>query len=181
MIKKPRPQNAVQMLKADHRLVEDLFEKFESARTSNSRLRILDQIITELSIHATVEEKLVYPLLEQEGQDAEEAYEEHHVVKLMLAELADADAQAPHLKAKVKVLSELVQHHVEEEETMLLPKLKKEYEVDLNDLGMKIEQMKQELKGNMKGIDHSSKKQPGRKTGTMSGGRSSGMRTKKAG
>lgn len=157
MIKRVRQKNAVDMLKADHKLVKGLFKDFESARTSKSRMKLLDEIMTELTVHATIEEKLVYPLLKDEGQDTEEAYEEHHVVKLLIAELSAIDSQDSHLKAKVKVLSELVEHHIEEEETELLPKLKKEYDVNLMDLGRKIEQMKTEIKPQAKQMIEGSK------------------------
>lgn len=115
----------VTMLKEDHRKVEGLFAEFESARTSRQRKSLIDKIVTELTIHATLEEQIVYPPIMREEEDgAKEAYEEHHVVKGLLRELSKMDGSEENVKAKVKVLSELIQHHVKEEEGELLPKLK---------------------------------------------------------
>jgi hemerythrin superfamily protein len=138
-------QDAIGILKQDHRKVEALFSQFEKA-TSNKQ-SILNQIIKELSIHATVEENLVYPLLEdidKVADDAAEAYEEHHVVKMMLAELADLPAEKEVVAAKVRVLCEMIKHHVKEEERDLLPQLKKNG-VDLDRLADDILRRKQQL------------------------------------
>lgn len=138
-------KDAVDLLKDDHRKVEMLFSQFERARSNKQH--ILDQIIKELSIHATIEEDMVYPLLadsRKSGERTGEAYEEHHVVKMMLAELADIPADREGVKAKVKVLKEMVQHHVKEEETMLLPQLKRSG-TDLDRLAQDILRRKQQL------------------------------------
>jgi hemerythrin superfamily protein len=136
-------KDAIDLLKADHRKVESLFSQFERARSNKQN--ILDQIIKELSIHATVEENLVYPLIDDEDHDmAMEANEEHHVVKMMLAELADIPADKDIVKAKVRVLKEIVNHHVKEEERDILPKLKKSG-ADLDRLAEDILRRKQQL------------------------------------
>jgi hemerythrin superfamily protein len=138
-------QDAIGLLKQDHRKVEALFSEFEKA--SSNKQSILNQIIKELSIHATVEENLVYPLCEdidKIAEDTAEAYEEHHVVKMMLAELADIPAEKEVVAAKVRVLCELVKHHVKEEERDLLPQLKKNG-VDLDRLAEDILRRKQQL------------------------------------
>lgn len=140
--------NAIDLLKQDHRKVHALFMQFEKARSNKQN--ILDQIIKELSVHATVEEQLVYPLLAHDKKEDEtaEAYEEHHVVKMMLAELADMKASDKKVKAKVCVLKEMVQHHVKEEEHGLLPELKKQG-VDLEQLGQDILRRKQQIMSGM--------------------------------
>lgn len=133
--------NAIDLLKEDHKKVEGLFKQFEESSGKRQRGKLLEQILSELNAHATAEEKLVYPLLAQEGDKTREAYEEHHVVKLLLVELAEYDGSEENVSAKVKVLSELVKHHVKEEEGELLPKLK-ESGVDLHELGRKIQSEK---------------------------------------
>lgn len=112
-----KPGNAIWLLKQDHRKVEELFKDFESSRTSNQRYQLIQQIIKELDVHTRVEEKVIYPILAKEDKEANgEANEEHHVVKLILAELAGSNGSESNLKSKVKVLSEIVKHHVKEEE-----------------------------------------------------------------
>lgn len=145
MFESSGPKDAIDLLKEDHRKVEMLFAQFEKARSNKQQL--LDQIIKELSIHATVEENIVYPLLEDSRKVAEktaEAYEEHHIVKMAIAELADIPAEKEIVKAKVKVLREMVRHHVKEEEMNMLPQLKKSG-VDLERLAMDILRRKQQL------------------------------------
>jgi hemerythrin superfamily protein len=154
-------KDAVALLKEDHRKVEGLFAEFESARTKVKKGKLINEIVKELSVHATLEEKLVYPVLmgcEEEG--TEEAYEEHHVVKLILAELADYDGSEENAKAKVKVLSELIKHHVEEEENELLPMLEESGE-DLQVLGQKMIKQKERLLSGVKTIGDKSKRQVG--------------------
>ncbi len=112
-----KPGNAIWLLKQDHRKVEELFKDFESSRTTNQRYQLIQQIIKELDVHMRAEEKLLYPILAKEDEEKNgEANEEHHVVKLILAELAEANGSESNLKSKVKVLSEIVKHHVKEEE-----------------------------------------------------------------
>jgi hemerythrin superfamily protein len=142
-------RDAVSLLKADHRKVDALFKEFEGARSANQKQQLINQIIKELTIHATVEEDLVYPILEDADQEktaegAQEAVEEHHLLKMALAELADTPATAKNIRAKVCVLKELVKHHVKEEESELLPSLKKNG-VDIDRLGEQILKRKQQL------------------------------------
>lgn len=141
----------ISMLKADHRKVEDLFAEFESARTSRQRKSLMDKIITELTIHATLEEQIVYPpIMVQEEDGAKEAYEEHHVVKAILRELSRMDGSEENCKAKVKVLQELVEHHVKEEENELLPKLK-ESDEDLDMMAETVKKKKMRMLNTSKG------------------------------
>jgi len=109
------------MLKRQHREVESLFKKIEKTGEGTERRRLLDQIAEKLEMHTRLEEEIFYPALrEVESRKAEEmvneAYEEHHVVKLVLKELPQVDVEDERFDAKMTVLSELVQHHVEEEE-----------------------------------------------------------------
>lgn len=116
--------DAFSLLKADHRKVEQLFERLESGR-GQAKMRVFEQIKTELDLHAHIEEKFFYPALEKprETHDlALEAYEEHDVVKKLLRELSRAKSADDEWEAQAKVLQENVEHHVEEEENELFPK-----------------------------------------------------------
>ena len=105
-------QDAVALIKSDHRKVEQLFREFEEAgdRAYKTKQELVGQIVEELEVHATIEEEIYYP-----------AVEEHHVVKVLLGELAGMSSEDDAFDAKVKVLMENVRHHVEEEEEELLP------------------------------------------------------------
>lgn len=137
------PEDAVSLLKEDHRKVEELFKKFEETESKIERRSLLDEIITELTVHASLEEKFIYPLLftEEMEDKTKEAFEEHHVVKLLLTELDSFSGGEDNIKAKVKVLSEMVKHHIKEEELDLLPKLK-DQGVDTDELGATLKKEK---------------------------------------
>ena len=121
-------QDAVALIKADHREVEQLFREFEEAgdRAYKTKQQLVSQIIQELEVHATIEEEIYYPAVEakakKDGKElVAEAVEEHHVVKVLLGELATMSAEDDAFDAKVTVLMENVRHHVEEEEEEMLP------------------------------------------------------------
>jgi hemerythrin superfamily protein len=116
-------QDAVALIKADHRKVEQLFREFEEAgdRAFKTTQRVVEEIIKELEVHATIEAKA-----RKDGKElVAEAVEEHHVVKVLLGELATMSAEDDAFDAKVTVLMENVRHHVEEEEEELLPQSEK--------------------------------------------------------
>ena len=111
------------MLKTDHRHVQDLFTRFEDADKRN-RASIADETLTALEVHAALEEELVYPAIAEVIDDEEtinEAKEEHHVAKLLIKELRKMDAEEEGFATKFKVLGELVGHHIEEEEGEVFP------------------------------------------------------------
>ena len=140
-----KPGNAIWLLKQDHRKVEELFKDFESSRTSNQRYQLIQQIIKELDVHTRVEEKVIYPILAKEDKEANgEANEEHHVVKLILAELAGSNGSESNLKSKVKVLCEIVKHHVKEEEGGIFQTIERSG-ADMDELGQKIVNEKNRL------------------------------------
>ena len=140
------------VLKTDHRKVDALFEQIESAseRAGKTKRKLFQQIKQELTVHAEAEEKLVYPRLE-EGRESRhialESYEEHRLVKQLLAEidaLSGDSEDAGGWDAKVKVLIDMVRHHVKEEEGEMFPKLKAALERDeLRQLGEEVEAFKQ--------------------------------------
>ena len=113
-----------ELLKADHRKVEQLFTELESAG-GKGKLEVFVQIKTELELHTHIEEKVFYPALEEPEETHDltlEAYEEHDVVKKLLQQLSKARTANDEWEAQAKVLRENVEHHVEEEENELFPK-----------------------------------------------------------
>ncbi|HET7754603.1 MAG TPA: hemerythrin domain-containing protein [Anaeromyxobacteraceae bacterium] len=133
--------DAITLIKKDHRTVDQLFKKFEKSNGGDKK-KLAKQIITELSIHAAVEEELVYPLMKDEElvdeDEIMEAHEEHHIVKLSLMELQQMGPRDEGFDAKVNVLGELVRHHVKEEESAMLPKLRKIGKERLSELAERI-------------------------------------------
>jgi hemerythrin-like domain-containing protein len=116
--------NPFQLLKNDHKIVSGLFDQIESA-SGNSKKQLFTRLKSELDVHAHIEEKIFYPALENKKESREitlEAYEEHKVVKDLLSELANAPSADDEWDAKLKVLRENVDHHVEEEEGELFDK-----------------------------------------------------------
>jgi hypothetical protein len=112
-----------EMLKTDHRHVQDLFTRFEDA-DKRGRSSIAEETLTALEVHAAIEEQLVYPAIAEVIEDEEtvnEAKEEHHVAKLLIKELHKMDAGDEAFATKFKVLGELVGHHIEEEEGEIFP------------------------------------------------------------
>src|SRR5436190_7133915 len=105
---------AVSILKEDHQKVKELFDQFENARTRSAKLKLVRQALIELKIHAAIEEELFYPSVRRPvGKDImNEADEEHHVAKLLIAELDSMDGSETHFDAKFVVLAENVRHHI---------------------------------------------------------------------
>jgi Hemerythrin HHE cation binding domain len=110
--------DAIALLKADHRKVEGLFEKFESAKGSELKAALAKEICTELMVHCTIEEEIFYPACKEavEKDQMNEAYVEHDGAKVMIAELLASTPDQQFYDAKMKVLSEEIKHHVKEEE-----------------------------------------------------------------
>ena len=119
--------DAITILRNDHKAVELLFRRFEKVGNAAhvEKRRIVDQIIEALSIHASIEEQVFYPVARATVPKTEdialESLEEHHIVKWLLAELADLDPTNERFNAKVTVLIESVRHHVKEEENDFFP------------------------------------------------------------
>ena len=113
------PTDAIALLKADHRKVENLFEKFQNAREDDRKRVLVREICTELTIHAMIEEEIFYPACKSKIKDEElldESYVEHDGAKVLIAELLDGSPSDEFYDAKVTVLSEMIKHHVKEEE-----------------------------------------------------------------
>ena len=110
--------DAIALLKADHRKVEDLFEQFEKASSSSRKSALAQEICTELKIHTMIEEEIFYPAFRGKIEDdtLDEAYVEHDGAKVLVNDIAAGSPDAEYYDAKVKVLSEEIKHHVNEEE-----------------------------------------------------------------
>lgn len=111
-------QDAIALLKADHRKVEELFGQYESARGTQRKQALVRKICTELEVHTTIEEEIFYPACRGAIEDdlLDEGYVEHDGAKVLIAELLGSAPDESFYDAKVKVLSEMIEHHVEEEE-----------------------------------------------------------------
>jgi hypothetical protein len=138
--------HAIAILKKDHDTVKDLFDEFEKAETPARKTKIIDQALTDLKIHAILEEEIFYPTVRAHvGKDImNEADEEHHVAKVLIAELDTLGTENDHRDAKFTVLAESVRHHIREEENEMLPKAK-ELEIDFEALGQRMLARKKEL------------------------------------
>lgn len=143
-------QDAIALLKADHRKVEDLFEKAEKARDEKRKEGLVREICIELMVHSTIEEELFYPACKGQIEDEdklEEAYVEHDGAKVLISELLESSPASEFYDAKVKVLSELIKHHVKEEEARSegLMAQARQAGLDLDALGARLEERKGEL------------------------------------
>jgi hemerythrin superfamily protein len=143
----PQMQDAIKLLRADHKLVNDLFEQFESARGTSKKKTLVAQICMELTIHAQIEEEIFYPAVQRALKDKTlipEARVEHDTLKYLIAQIVDAETDSELYEAKVTVLSEYVKHHVKEEQNEIFPKVK-ESKLDLMELGGQLAMRKEEL------------------------------------
>jgi len=143
---------AIALLKKDHAAVKVLFEKFEVAGDDEqTRQSLFDQIDAQLDVHATIEEQIFYPAVrEVRSEEAKdmvlEALEEHKVLKTLLEEIAALTPADDEFDAKMKVLRENVEHHVEEEEKEMFPEAQKQLSEKVrNELGSRMETRKDEL------------------------------------
>ena len=167
------PQDAIALLKQDHRTVEALFDEFEEADESE-QAALATRICQMLTVHTQIEEELLYPQAkeafgEEEDEMVYEAEIEHGSAKELIAKIEASTPEDPHFKPLMKVLSEYVKHHVKEEEKEMFPSLK-DTELDLKELGSQLAQRKMELMEQM-GIEAEEAPAPQRK-------RSSGSRSK---
>ncbi|MES2413163.1 MAG: hemerythrin domain-containing protein [Pseudomonadota bacterium] len=149
-VKKPAtvtPKDAVAILRADHKLVSELFAQFEKSRSPAKKYELANQICKELTVHAEVEEEIFYPAVKAALKDHElvpEATVEHATLKDLIAQVEGKPAEGEMYDAKVKVMSEYVKHHVKEEQTEMFPKAKKT-KLDMIALGAQIMERKQQL------------------------------------
>ena len=143
-------QDAIALLKQDHRTVEDLFAQFEKASGEGRKQKLAAQICLELSVHAAIEEEIFYPACEGKVEDdlLKESYVEHDAAKVLIAEISAGSGQSDEFfDSKVKVLQEEIEHHVEEEEKRMegVFAQARKAGLDMDELGAQLAMRKQEL------------------------------------
>ena len=146
---------AIRLLEADHKVVKDLFEKYDAAGDNafRSKQALFETIKSELLVHMDVEETIFYPTVkatssEELKDDVREADEEHHVAKLLMTEISAMTPEDEQYDAKVTVLKENIEHHVKEEEGEMFPLVKKRFDkTRLEQLGDEMEERKETLRG----------------------------------
>jgi len=142
-----KTQDAIALLKEDHRAVEKLFKEFEEAKGDGRKEKLARRICLELSVHTKIEEEIFYPACDGKIEEdlLKEAYVEHDSAKLLMAEIEAGNGQSDdYFDAKVQVLSEQIEHHVKEEEGELFPQVRKA-DLDLDALGQQMAERKSEL------------------------------------
>ena len=141
--------DAVALLKADHRKVEDLFAKFEAAKGDGRKKALAEEICMELTLHTKIEEDVFYPACEGVVEESllKEAYVEHDGAKLLIAEIEAGGPDDAFYDAKVKVLSEQIEHHVKEEEQRVegMFSQARKAGLDMDKLGERMAQEKAQL------------------------------------
>ena len=142
--------DAIMLLKHDHREVENLFSKFQKASGKDKKWQLAQQICNELKIHAMIEEEIFYPACAGQVKDddlLDESYVEHDGAKVLISELNKSSPSDEFFDAKVTVLSEMIKHHVKEEEKRSegLMAQAKDAGLDMEALGERLMQRKQEL------------------------------------
>ncbi|HKG21667.1 MAG TPA: hemerythrin domain-containing protein [Blastocatellia bacterium] len=142
--------NALELLKEDHKKVSDLFAKVEATESEKQHEQLFERIKTELETHTHIEETILYPALERHDELKDmvlEAYEEHKQVKTLIREIGALADGSEKFDAKLKVMGENVEHHVEEEETEMFPKIRQAFsEAELNRMGLELEAAKKEFR-----------------------------------
>jgi hemerythrin superfamily protein len=148
-----RSQDAIELLKADHRQVEGWFAEFQKARTDSRKADLANKICTALKVHTSIEEEIFYPaFMEATGNEDmhHEAIVEHAGAKKLIAEIEASSPEDDYYDAKVTVLSEMIKHHLKEEEQRdgMFAEARKS-EMDLDALGQQLAARKQELMAEM--------------------------------
>ena len=145
----PETKDAIALLKEDHDKVEELFKQFEKASGDGRKEKLAKQICMELTVHATIEEEIFYPACEGKVEDEllKEAYVEHDAAKVLIAQIEAGGPSDEFYDAKVKVLQEEIEHHVEEEEKRLegLFSQARKAGIDMDTLGAELAARKAEL------------------------------------
>lgn len=144
-------QDAIALLKADHRQVEQWFEQFDSTRSSDRKANLAQQICKALEVHAQIEEEIFYPAFLEATDDEDihhEAEIEHDGAKKLIAEIQSKGPDDEYFDARVSVLSEMIKHHVKEEESRdgMFGKARQS-DMDLEALGQQLASRKAQLMG----------------------------------
>jgi hemerythrin-like domain-containing protein len=143
--------NAISLLEEDHRKMKKLLSELESTteRGVKTREELFTTVKDELTVHETIEEEIFYPALKEHPKTKEialEAYEEHHVVDMVMAEIEDVPYDDETWGAKFKVMKENIEHHIEEEENEMFKQARQVFEEDeLEALGEQMRLRKEQL------------------------------------
>jgi hemerythrin superfamily protein len=178
------PRDAIALLKQDHRAVEQLVSQFEDADESEQS-EIAERICNMLTVHAQIEEEILYPAAKEALADEEEEAElvpeaevEHASAKDLIAKIEGMTPDDESFKATVKVLGEYVKHHVKEEENELFPALRKT-DLDLKEIGSRLSERKHALMEQL-GIEEEEPPTPARKRSTRSPAKTSSRTARQA-
>jgi hemerythrin superfamily protein len=167
--------DAIKLLKSDHREVERLFGSFESTRSQERKQELAAQICTALKTHMTIEEEILYPAFLEATEDTEihhEAEIEHAGAKHLIQEIESAGPKDDHFEARVTVLEEMIRHHVKEEEQRGGMFMKAQSsDMDLAELGRQLRDRKLELMGDDSEGMATSRRRPPLPSRTRRGGR----------
>jgi hemerythrin superfamily protein len=142
-----KDQDAIALLRADHKRVSDLFADYAKARSNSRKKQLASEICTELSVHAQIEEEIFYPAVKRALKDKElipEARVEHASLKALIAQVEGAEPDGEMFDARIQVLSEYVKHHVKEEQNEIFPKAEAS-SLDMMELGATLGARKAEL------------------------------------
>jgi hemerythrin superfamily protein len=147
---KKKPTDAIEMLKADHQKVMDLFSEYAATSDQKAKRQIATQVFVELETHAQLEEIVFYPAFAEEADEegkqlVTESLEEHQAVKELIEELRGLKADEAEFDAKFRALMDNVQHHVEEEESEMFPEAEEALETFMEDLMDEMQELKQQL------------------------------------
>jgi hemerythrin superfamily protein len=142
-----RGKDAVMLLEADHRHVEELFRQFEKAKDESQKHQLADKIFLQLRIHTQIEEEIFYPASREFLKDDEvvdKSIAEHQSIKAMIKQIKGMAPSDGSFEAKVSVLKETIEQHVKEEEEELFPQVRKT-DMDLKEIGQQLMTRKEEL------------------------------------
>jgi hemerythrin superfamily protein len=142
-----KPADAIKLLKDDHKEVKTYFKQYETLEDDADKRALADKICMALTIHAQIEEEIFYPAAREAIDDddlLDEAEVEHASAKQLIAEIQAMDVSERLFDAKVTVLGEYIDHHVEEEETEMFPE-SRESDLDLKALGVQLAERKAQL------------------------------------
>jgi hypothetical protein len=142
--------NAIDLLRRDHDKMKVLMTRATTADGEGRREALLEELRSELVAHERIEEEIFYPPLRDNPKTHDiilEGYEEHHVADVILDELLETPADTDVWKAKMKVLKESIEHHIEEEEGEMFKKARKVFsDAELEQLGDRMEAVKRDAK-----------------------------------
>lgn len=150
---KAKAAGAIEMLKEDHEKVKKAFKEFEKMEREDTQAmqQLVQTTCEDLKVHTTLEEEIFYPAAREAMDDEDlmnEAQVEHETAKMLIEQLENMGPDDPNYHATFTVLGEYVLHHVKEEEGEMFAQLKKT-DLDLDELGSRMKQRKEELMGEM--------------------------------